>query len=99
MNIKKHKKYVTNAILRLARDIFPGIENADGSSSNTRIHPVMTCINMSKDENFNLCTCFLSVSLSSFSAFRRAENAISAQPYIRLQIPYSKRFWIFACWD
>jgi len=94
-----HKKYVRNAILRLATDRFPGIEKADGSCTNTRIHPLMTCINLSNDENFNLCTCFLSVSLSSFSAFRRAENAISAQPYVRLQIGYTKRFWIFACWN
>jgi hypothetical protein len=33
---------------------------------------------MSNDEKFNLCTSFLSVSQCSFSAFWRAENAISA---------------------
>ena len=54
-----------------------------------RVPPVMTCIIISYDEKFNLCTCFLSVSLSSFSAFWQAENAIRAQPHIRQR---SKRF-------
>ena len=49
-----HKKYVIYAILRLATDRIPGIENEYGSSSNTRIHRLMTCINMSNNENFNL---------------------------------------------
>jgi hypothetical protein len=38
---------------------------------------------MPNDEKFNLFTCFLSVSLCSFSAFWRAENAISAHHNIR----------------
>jgi len=46
-----HKEYVKNAVFRLATDRFPGIENAGGSSSNTRINPLMNCINMSNDEN------------------------------------------------
>ena len=49
----------------------------------------MTCIIMSYDENFNLCTCFLSVSLCSFSAFWQTQNAIRAKHHIRQR---SKRF-------
>ena len=47
MNIKEHKKYVQNAFVRLARDKIPSVENPDGSSSNTRIPPLMTCISIS----------------------------------------------------
>jgi len=35
----------------LATEGIPGIENAGGSSSNTRIHTLMTCIIMYNDEN------------------------------------------------
>ena len=48
-----------------------------------RVPPLMTCIIKPYDEKFNLCICFLSVSLCSFSAFWQAENAIRAQPHIR----------------
>jgi len=52
----------------------------------------MTCLNMSYDEKFNLCTSFLSVSFCSFLAFWQAQNAISGQHNIRKQIVSSKRF-------
>jgi len=50
---------------------------------------------MSYDENFNLCSCILSVSLCSFSAFWQPENGISAQQNIRKQIVCSKAFSIY----
>jgi len=59
----------------------------------------MTCISMSYDEKFNLGTCFLSVSLCSFSEFWQAENAISAQQNIRKQTVCSKRFRINLFWN
>ena len=59
MNIKEHKKYVQNAFVRLARDKIPSVENPDGSSSNTRIPPLMTCISISKEDIFKYL--FLSV--------------------------------------
>ena len=54
---------------------------------------------MSYDEKFNLGTCFLSVSLCSFSEFWQAENAISAQQNIRKQTVCSKRFRINLFWN
>jgi len=55
----------------------------------------MTCISMSYDEKFNLCTGFSSVSQCSFSAFWQAEIAISAQPQINQQVVSSTHFWIY----
>jgi len=55
----------------------------------------MTCISMSYDEKFNLCTCFSSVSQCSFSAFWQAEIANSAQPQINQQVVSSTHFWIY----
>ena len=81
------------------RDWFQALENLDGSSTNTRLPPLMIRISMSYDEKFNLCTCFLNVSVCSFLAFWQAENLISAQPHIRQQIVCSKRFWIYLCWN
>jgi len=83
---------------RLAGVRLPGIENPECSSNITLIQPLTTCLSMSNDEILNLCTCFLSVSLCPFSAFWRAETAISAHLYMRQQIVCSKRFCISLCW-
>jgi hypothetical protein len=55
----------------------------------------MTCISMSYDEKFNLCTCLSSVSQCSFSAFWQVEIAISAQPQINQQVVCSTLFLIY----
>jgi len=70
---------------------FEELKTLDGSSSNTRLTHLMTCISITYDEKFNLCTCFLSVSLCSFSVFWKPQNAISSQHIIRKQIVCSKR--------
>jgi len=59
----------------------------------------MTCISMSYDKKFNLCTCFSSVSQCSFSAFWEAEIAISAQHQINQEVVCSTHFWIYLSWD
>jgi hypothetical protein len=55
----------------------------------------MTCISMSYDEKFNLCTCLSSASQCSFSAFWQAEIAISSQPQINQHVVCSTHFWIY----
>jgi len=55
----------------------------------------MTCVSMSYDEKFNMCTCFSSVSQCSLSAFGQAEIAISAQPQINQMVVGSTHFWIY----
>jgi len=99
MNTKKHKKCVQNAFVQWAKVRFPGIDNPNGSYSNTRIPLPMTCITIPNDEKFNLYTSFLSVSLCSFSAFWRAENANSAQTNIRQKLYVVNNFFIYLCWD
>jgi len=78
---------------------FQELKTLDLSSRNTSLPPLMTCISMSYDEKFNLCTLFLSVSLCSFSAFWQSENAISVQHNIRKQIVCNKRFLMYLFCD